>query len=354
MYRDVYKEILEFTGDIYIWGAGSMAKEVYHRLQEHEIVIKGFVVNVKDKSSDEITDLPIVHMNEIDKNDTEILIVCGHGHYEKISDMYAYKSVQKVCVIPNPYKQYQGPGELWICEHKDEIRNKLDRMDRISRECVNAYYNVQNTCDVSCILNPELYIGDIFEFDKLPIGSDEIYVDIGAYTGDTVDLFEKSCQSRFSKIIAIEPNKKAFERLQNNIKHDKRIIALNCALGTSNGKIKIDTTSMQSTFVSDMGNVETEVYRYDDLIPDENVTIMKIFVPFMALPILEGAKKSILKYKPQLIVNVGADDGTHILDVIDWIEGLHAGYTISMRYDFPMPTRLSLFATKKKEKNYGA
>lgn len=346
MNNNVYEQISGSSLNVYIWGAGSMAREVYYRLQEHGIYVKGFVVNVKVKPADEVTFLPIEDIEEIEKSGVDIDIVCGHGHFEKISDMYAYECVRKVYVIPNPYVQYQGPGESWVNEHKDEILSALDGLDEISRECVDSYYEVQNTGDVSCLLNRNLYVEDIFNYDKLEIGYDEVYVDIGAYTGDTVQMFKKHCNSRYAKIVAIEPNKRAYRSLCEDTACDDRIVTYNCAFGKINGKTRIDTTAMQSSHVSESGDTEVEVCRYDDLLLDESVTIMKIFVPFMALDILEGARKSIERYKPRLIVNVGADDGTHILDVIKWMGQLHAGYTISVRYDFPMPTRLCVFATK--------
>jgi hypothetical protein len=52
--------------------------------------------------------------------------------------------------------------------------------------------------------------GGIFEL--LSFGEDEIYADLGAYTGDTVEQFLKYTGGRYESIYAVEPSRRNFSK----------------------------------------------------------------------------------------------------------------------------------------------
>lgn len=347
---DVYNEIAKCPYEIYIWGAGSMAKEVRKRLEEKNIEVKGYVIDIVNNSMDPVVDNNIFDINHLMENDKNIGIVMGHGHYENINKLDQYPCVKKIYIIANPYIQYQGPGEIWMSKNIHRISKLIEELDALSQKCLCAYYLVQNTYDAKFIINREFILKNIFDLVG-KIGGQEVYVDVGAYTGDTVETFINESHNKYKKIIAIEPNTIAFEKLLENNRLNNAVRLECCGLGEENETMFMDVNEMQSTHMdsSKYGKQEVDIYKYDDLLGDEEVTILKVFVPFMALSILKGAENSIKKYMPKLIINVGADNGTHILDVIEWIYNLEIGYSVKLRYDFPMPTRLLVFAEVQED-----
>lgn len=345
MNEAIFDQIKACPYDIYIWGAGSMAKEVKKRLDEHDIKVKGYFVDEKEKSMDPVGEQEILKKDWLINNKSEIAVVCGHGHYENIEKLREYKLIRKIFVIVNPYLQYQGPDEKWMYNNRERISKALKKMDCLSAKCLLAYYKVQKTGDIKDILDDEFVMDNIFSFFSGRFTENEIYVDIGAYTGDTINLFLKACGEKYKKIIAIEPNLNAYMCLEEFASKRNNIITKCCGLGKKNETMYINLDDMQSAHVSNnTDGVAIEIYKFDDLMKQENITMVKIFVPFMAMDILEGARESILKFKPKLIIYVGADNGTHILDVIEWIDSLSLGYKVCLRYDFPMPTRLAVYA----------
>ncbi|MDR2803521.1 MAG: hypothetical protein LBB22_04445 [Treponema sp.] len=65
--------------------------------------------------------------------------------------------------------------------------------------------------------------GDTF-FDKtiLPAHDSHIYLDMGAYTGDTLIRFYAFCGGKYKKIIAMEPDKKIFSKMRYMTKACRR------------------------------------------------------------------------------------------------------------------------------------
>ena len=64
----------------------------------------------------------------------------------------------------------------------------------------------------------------------------------------------------------------------------------------------------------------------------------------MFLNILKGGRKIIKQNRPRLIINVAADDKFSLYETVKWIVNLGLGYKLSLRFDFPMPTRMHLYA----------
>ena len=81
----------------------------------------------------------------------------------------------------------------------------------------------------------------------------------------------------------------------------------------------------------------------DQLFEGCQISLIKIFVPFMFLDILKGGKKCISQNKPRLLINVAADDKFLLYDTVQWITDLNMDYKLALRFDFPMQTRLCLY-----------
>ena len=107
------------------------------------------------------------------------------------------------------------------------------------------------------------------------------------------------------------------------------------------------TEDSQSTYLSQSeinGCQKVSVTTMDNLFTDKGVSLVKIFVPFMFLDILKGGKNIIKQNRPRLIIFVSSDDKFLLYDTVQWITNLDMNYKLALRFDFPMPTRLILYA----------
>ena len=73
-------------------------------------------------------------------------------------------------------------------------------------------------------------------FDNiLKLSQNETFVDLGAYTGDTVLEFVGKTQN-YNKIFAAEPDFKNFRKLERNTEHLENIFKFNVGIGNFCGK----------------------------------------------------------------------------------------------------------------------
>ena len=112
----------------------------------------------------------------------------------------------------------------WIIKYEAELQAVYDRLaDEESRKVFADILNYRISGKISylrdCTTTREDDLRKIFSF-----GDEEIYVDAGAYDGDTVEEFLKLAGSKYKKIYAVEPDPKNFKKLtefvrQNDLEH---------------------------------------------------------------------------------------------------------------------------------------
>lgn len=336
---------------IFIWGAGSMSLEIERCMIENDISICGKFVN-QDISKVHIvdTDKKVYTIAELEARYDKINVIIGHGHYEKRNDLKAYSFIEDIYIIPNPYSQYCGPNEDYVRNNADKIQiAKKCLSDEISMNALESYIEFGLSGDIECLLKSRICNGNMFHFDELCIKDDECFVDVGAWEGDTITEYLKKTNNAYKAIYAFEPEPSSFEILAKQHADKQGVYLYQCGLGLQSGFFYMENKNTQSSHIvsnsgSDNGLIKIEVKTLDEIFVTEQINILKVFVPFMFLDILKGGESTIKRNRPRLIVNVAADNKSDVFDTIIWINSLGLDYKIALRYDFPMPTRLCLYA----------
>ena len=344
----IYSELEHSAYPVFIWGAGSMSKEVQKRLEERKIPVKGRFINTKRADAHIVSDKEhIFTLDEIEKQYDKIDVVMGHGHYEKRGDLGVYPFIHKVYIIPNPYSQYKGPDLEYIYQNQEQLDYICGHLaDYDSVRALERYMAVSVTNDISYLFDGEICVDGIFGLKQLQITDRERFVDIGAWEGDSIDLFLKTVRNRYDKIYAFEPDPELFSRLKHNNEGREGISLFSYGLGEKDGEFYLERESTQSASLSSDGESGKKVLvrTIDGLLKDKKASLIKISVPFMFPEILKGGIETIKENRPRLIINVAACDRFLVYDTVKWIVELGLPYKLALRFDFPMPTRLYLYA----------
>lgn len=142
-----------------------------------------------------------------------------------------------------------------------------------------------------------------FALDLFDLHDQEVMIDAGAYTGDSIQKFLKQTHNSFKKIIAIEADSQSTEKLQQVLtKFDSsRTKIVNKVIGAKNGSVKFNQLGSVSSTVSDSG-IELECTTLDTLIGDDIPTYIKMDIEGAELDALKGARKTIAKHYPILAI----------------------------------------------------
>lgn len=135
----------------------------------------------------------------------------------------------------------------------------------------------------------------------LKVADDEIFVDLGAYDGDTVREFVAACGGKYKKIYAFEADEKNFKKLKANTENLEDVYAFNLAAWDKKETLLFEKKKGRNSRLSVAGNVEVQAQSVDNVV-DGEVTILKMDIEGSEEKALDGARETIVKYSPRLYV----------------------------------------------------
>jgi FkbM family methyltransferase len=146
-----------------------------------------------------------------------------------------------------------------------------------------------------------MYFGE----EYLRTVENEVYIDAGAYNGDTIKRFLKFCDKKYKKIYAFEPDPNNYKVLEDNIRKERIYNSHLIKKGTWN---KSDTLlfslSGMGSKIKETGVSSVEVVAIDEVVKDDVVTFIKMDIEGAELCSLQGARKTIQRDKPRLAISV--------------------------------------------------
>jgi FkbM family methyltransferase len=166
--------------------------------------------------------------------------------------------------------------------------------------------------------------------NELELCPNEIFIDCGAFIGDTIDQYSKY-QKQYKRIIAFEPDLKNFEKLKEKYEGNSSITLINTGLWDKDGEVSFSSEgACTSKITNDGGNSIIQVRTIDGL-ELENVTFIKMDIEGAELNALKGAQKTILKNKPKLAISIYHNNGEDMVSIPEYIYNLVPQYRLYVR-----------------------
>lgn len=207
-----------------------------------------------------------------------------------------------------PHMFYDGWLEDLV-ENRDHYKwlNGILADDR-SRDVLDAVIRYRLTGD-PLVLAPIMDEGRHHQGLYHPVGvfecgDDEVYVDAGAFDGDSIRWFQDRVGNRYDRVIAFEPDPKTFARLKENFRGEDRVDLVNAGLHREKATLRFrDDASRGAIFVDD-GDSSIEVVSLDDLLGEDRATLIKMNIEGAEIDALYGAQKTIRQWAPKLAISV--------------------------------------------------
>lgn len=160
----------------------------------------------------------------------------------------------------------------------------------------------------------------------------EVFVDAGAYDGDTIKDFVRWTKGNYQKVIALEPLSDMCSRIQKMCRekelHD---IELHEAAAWNKEETLFFTEDLTGSKVEEEGEIAVNGIPIDHLAKDDKVTYIKMDIEGSELKALEGAKKIILRDHPKLAVCL-YHKPEDIIELPAYILGLVPEYKFYIRH----------------------
>ena len=288
---------------IVLYGMGNGADKVLNHLQELKIPVAGVFASdgfVRHQNYRGFEVMSYAQAKE--KFGDMIVLVCfGTSRSEVIQNIERIALEQELYAPDVPV---YGEGIFdrdYYQLHSDELNTVYNMLaDNISRQTFDSIINYKLTGQIhylkQCQTEPEQAYRDI-----LRLGKNEVYVDLGAYTGDTIAEFLKYTEGKYERIIAVEPDKKNFKKLSANTSALSNCRCLNVAISDCYSTGGFAMRSGRNSSVSQQGS-QIKLDSVDNIACGA-VTYIRMDVEGEEMKAINGAEKTIARYHPKLLIS---------------------------------------------------
>jgi len=311
--QDLWKYLKDTNKPIILYGTGNGAEKIIKMLDTLEIKVSGIFASDGFVKGKVFSGFEVLSYSQIKEIFPEmIVLVCfGSDRPEVISRIKEIAAEQELYMPDVPViTEDDGSFDVFDSEYQLSHINELNAVedmlaDKQSKEVFENIINFRKTGIPAYLFDSESSPEEMWSLLKLT--ETESYLDLGAYTGDTIADFLEICGNKYSKIYAFEPDLRNFRKLSGNVSGIQNCEIHNIAVsnteetllfaknsgrgGARNGKIQGRTTM-----------IEIPANSVDNIIGNRPCSVIKFDVEGQERKAIDGAENTILRNKPKMII----------------------------------------------------
>ena len=325
--------------DVYLYGAGGLAVRIKNILDKNNIRIDGYIIDdgylPLDENKRFIDGVPMISaQNGITKN---CVIIPAFMALTKENEEKAENNefVEKFYDIDfggifamNDINVYD---DEFITQNADKFIDLFNKLSDFESRKALVMFTAQKYTGM--FRKNHSKAAAYFDKDIVRLEDNEIFVDCGAYTGDTVIQFIKEMNLQgviYNKIYAFEADDNNFKIMRDGLKNLKNIEQLPIGVWEKKDTLHFNNSLGLGSKISDEG-IELKVDAIDNIIgSSEKVTFIKMDIEGSELKALKGAEKTILKHKPKLAICV-YHKPEDLITIPQYILSLNPNYKLYLR-----------------------
>ena len=341
------RKLSESTLPLVIYGAGNLALGIMKLLNRHKIKIDAACVDAEFIRSDScsVLGVKVTTIENICKKYDNFNVLIGFADYDKARNKL--KNIQNVVsaiFIDDVLHHLEFFNYQYITEHLNDFEFTYNLLqDQLSKDIFIAYINAKISGEPDGLyelMDKNQYFNDLIQF-----GNHEVFVDCGAFDGDTIIRFHKKMGGNYKKIYAFEPDEHNYCRLQRTIVENeiKHVHTINKGCWDKKDVLLFSSDANMASTVSLQGDFSIEVDTIDNIVGQEIVTFLKMDIEGSELAALRGAEKTIKKSKPKLAICV-YHKPEDLITIPQFISSLVPEYKFFLRHHQYISTETVLYA----------
>ncbi|MCR5012748.1 MAG: FkbM family methyltransferase [Lachnospiraceae bacterium] len=350
------KNTENFSKDIWIWGTGNTAEMLQEGLKRWNRFgqVKGYLDSNPSRWGKTFYGKPIDNPAKMGNKDDVVVLIC--------TNQLNFLGEIRELIEKNNIKNSYLLEEFVLLDLRENVLKTSKLFDDAKSEKLFEYL-------VQCKLRGEypsaesglLDIDHGYFFMPGILSTDEeVLVDVGCYTGDTIEEFTEVKGNHFEKIISFEPDKISYEKAVLNIEKvcekyniPSEMIALfpyGVGEKTQEGVFERfeESAGSGSKFVTgkNTGDVPAiKIVALDDFL-QERISFLKADVESYEYQVIMGATRLIREYKPNLAICL-YHNVFDFIQIPELIKNLVPEYKLYLRQQEESWCETILYATVK-------
>ncbi len=257
---DYGKQLVEFMesfGDrLYVFGAGIWGQELV-KTWSWKYKFCGFIDNNESLQKKQVLGIPVYPLEVFKKENTAGIVVATRLYWKELCKQLSEENI-------------------------DETR--IFKLGKVQSELAKVQY---------------------FDLPDLKFKKNEIFVDAGAFDGETSVGFYEMLNNEIEKVILFEPDSGNAEKCKNNMeKHGMPYQIINKGIWSEEKTLGFYAIGNGGSCIVEEGDSCVEVTRLDTALKDTGATFIKMDIEGAEMEALLGGEEVIRKYRPKLAICV--------------------------------------------------
>lgn len=350
-----FSEIFRDHSPVVILGAARMGKIFLSNLRKKRIPVIAFIDNDRLVQGSSLDGVPVLSVKQAKQQYQDYPVFVASLLYESVlfDDMrkHGFRKIYPLCLTnifyPSVFAspEYEGTFDVLFSDKNQRDILKVFNMlgDEKSKNIFTNLIAFRLLRDKKFIHTITSQANPFLNRDLLPLSTNEVFLDAGAFDGDSVKLFHKATKGRFTKIYSFEPDGENVARLKERIRQLKikdRVEVVKKGIYNRSGFINFDemgTVDSRITKNSFGAGEKSHVHRIlvvslDEYFVNREVpTTIKMDIEGVEDEALTGTQKIIKKYKPKLAISI-YHHATDLWKLPLYIKKLNPKYHLFLRH----------------------
>lgn len=338
---------------VIIFGAGDQGFLALKLLKENGVEIYAFCDNDPNKQGTTIKELPVLAPNELKHMEQEVFVIINDSFYKEKQEQIKQLNMSHIHTfrfdVFNPL--FKGFTKKYVLDHLKMFEKSYQLLeDEESRNVFCGVLNSVLTGDLSYYEEVMTSTQQYFLKNLIPKLENHIFVDIGAYNGDTIEQFLEFTDGKYERIYAFEPIHSSAELIKENLKGLPNFELYEVAASNKKDKCAYycndyGELTMATTIQSQGANDDIQYFytdTIDKVINGKRVTFMKMDIEGSELEALQGASETIKTNHPFLAICV-YHRKEDLIDIISYCKKLVPEYKLYLRHHSVTPSDTVLY-----------
>ena len=286
-----------------LYGTGNAAEKILKELDIRGIRVSGIFASdgfVRDREFAGFKVLSYAQAKE--RFGPMTVLLCFGSHRPEVIDTILRVDAEQDLYAPD--LPIAGEGlfdEEYYEAHRAELAWVRERLaDEQSRKVFDSVIEYK----LSGRIAPLLACQSLEEENwRLAVTRGISFLDLGAYTGDTVELFIKLCGGKYSRITAVEPEARNFRKLAENTAGLKSIRLVNAAVGDTCCTVSFTHGAGRGS-AEGKGKVRpADQLTVDSIVGGEGADLIKMDLEGAESAAIRGAAQTIKQHRPAMLIS---------------------------------------------------
>lgn len=323
------------TSGVFLYGAGFIGRWAVGYFEANGIPVNGFLDSNERKWGSTVAGKPVIGPEDPRVAEASAIVITSRHAVPSIEKTLAHMDACVMSVDAYVVHRFGREG----IESIESLLGHDDHSVQTLRAVICSMLD-GNRGALAPVADSRPFFGKFEFFNR----DGEVFVDAGAYVGDTVERFVWSVNGVFKHIYAFEPGDLQYKAMQIRVERLCSEWAIDPAHVTLNNKALTDRDGVarlatdgpltQSGLrdcgaTSGVGGSHVEAVAIDSYFIDTRFSLLKVDVEGSERDLLNGGAVSIVKYRPRIALSV-YHYPVDIFELPMWVNGISSDYTFTL------------------------